>query len=566
MSTHKPTADDSFLVEYKERAESGEIIIGQELYLELINLVNEMDEYEFDREDALIRIDFIEKCVKLTKDPYYGKPMQLMLWQKAFIEALFSYKMPTGERRFIRALLEVARKNGKSELCSALILAELILGNAGSDIVASSNNDEQSRIIYNATETMRKLIDPRDLDTKKNISYIINKWNDSRIFRLSDKVKTKEGFNISTAILDEVHELKDNSLAKVIEQSQSMKFNKLMLMITTDGFIEDGFLDGELKKARAIIRGEADDPASKRYLPWLYTMDSELEVFDGNRDNRLWMKANPTLGVIKKWDYMEEQVALARQSKGDKIFVLSKDFNIKQAGAAEAFLDPEDFSYEMDYDLDDFKGAIAIGAVDLAETTDLCAASVLMMRPDDNHKYIYTHYFIPESKLGTDVGAGARYEEWVKGGYIHLAEGNDNDLADVADWFYSLYKEHDIRVYKVGYDQRFAKDWLRRMDDLGWAKTGDEDSELIMINQNAQTLSNAIRLLEADFKKQYVMLGDNPVDRWCLSNAGLKVDDKGFGLIVKREREKRIDGAVCMAILYETYRRLRTEFKQVGGF
>jgi phage terminase large subunit-like protein len=97
-------------------------------------------------------------------------------------------------------------------------------------------------------------------------------------------------------------------------------------------------------------------------------------------------------------------------------------------------------------------------------------------------------------------------------------------------------------------------------------KTGGDDSDLIMINQNAQTLSNAIRLCEADLKKQLVRYNDHPVDRWCLGNAGIKVDDHNLCLIVKMQTGKRIDGAVCLAILYETYRRLRTDYKTaIGG-
>ena len=107
---------------------------------------------------------------------------------------------------------------------------------------------------------------------------------------------------------------------------------------------------------------------------------------------------------------------------------------------------------------------------------------------------------------------------------------------------------------------------ISRMEYYGWMKTGGDDSDLIMINQNAQTLSNAIRLCEADLKKQLVRYNDHPVDRWCLGNAGIKVDDHNLCLIVKMQTGKRIDGAVCLAILYETYRRLRTDYKTaIGG-
>ena len=568
------TPDNSYLLEYRGRAETGEIIIGQELWIELDNLAEDFnnDRYIYDTEDALLRMDFMENCVRLTKSPYYNKPMILMLWQKALIECFYSFKMAQQSKdrglwidRFKKLLLLIARKNTKSETSSALGESELIVGNPGADIVASSNDDAQASIVFDAIDTMRQLIDPLDQDTKRNQRFILNKTTNTKIFKLSDRTKNKEGRNIDFAILDETHEMKDNLIGKSIEQSQSLKDNPKFINITTEGFVIDGYLDDELKYARSVIAGEKeDDPAAKRLLPWLYTQDSEMEIWTGNRQNRLWMKSNPTLGIVKKWEYLEEQVALARESKADRIFVLSKDFNIKQT-AAEAWLNLEDYNYECAYNLEDFKNAFCLGAVDLAETTDLCAAKVLLMKPNDPKKYIYQHYFIPENKLeeSDDKQSGAHYKDWAQSGLLTITEGSDIDLAVVADWFYSLYNDYNIRLWKCGYDQRFAKDWINRMSFYGWEKTGGDDSDLIMINQNALTLSNAIKLCEADFKHQIIQYKNNEIDRWCYGNAGIKVDDKGLALIVKMETGKRIDGAVSLAILYEMYRRYRTDFKTI---
>ena len=278
------------------------------------------------------------------------------------------------------------------------------------------------------------------------------------------------------------------------------------------------------------------------------------------------MKSNPTLGIVKKWTYLEEQVDTAKTSKADRIFVLSKDFNIKQ-NSVEAWLNLEDYDYRAVYNLEDWRNSFCLGAVDLSETTDLCAAKILMMKPDDNIKYIHQHYFIPGSKLenSDDWNSGARYKEWAKDGLLTICEGNDIDLAVVADWFYSLYTDYNIRLWKCGYDQRFAKDWINRMEYYGWMKSGDDDSDLIMILQNAETLTNAIRLCEADLKHQLVNYNENVMDKWCFKNAGIKVNDLQKCVLVKQETGKRIDGAVCIVILYEMYRRYRTNFTALIG-
>lgn len=558
------TPDNSFLLEYKARAESGEIIIGQELWQELENLSEDFhnDRYFYNTDDAFLRMNFMENCVRLTKSPFYNKPMILMLWQKAFIEAFYSFKMSgTGLDRFKKLILLIARKNTKSETSSGLALSEFIVGNEGADICCSSNDDNQASLVYDAIDTMRMLIDPESLDTKRNQRFILNKATNTKIFKLSDRTKNKEGRNIDFAIVDETHEMKENIIAKSIEQSQSLKDNPKFINITTEGFIVDGYLDDELKKARAVINGEDDGISGERLLPWLYTQDSELEVWKGNRENRLWMKSNPTLGIVKKWEYLEEQVDIASKSKADRIFVLSKDFNIKQNGA-EAWLNLEDYDYEAVYELEDFRGCICLGAVDMSETTDLTCAKVLLMKPNDSTKYIHTKYFIPERKLSEsdDKNAGARYAEWAQENFIHICEGNDIDLSVVADWFYSLYTEYDIKLWKCGYDQRFSRDWINQMELYGWQKANED---LVLILQNRQTLSNAMKLCEADFTHHAINYNRNPVDMWCLKNAGIDVDSIGQCMAVKVEPQKRIDGAVTIIILYEMYRRYRTEFKQM---
>lgn len=555
------TPDNSYLLEYHARIETGEIIAGQELWQELENLKEDFrnDSYIYDTDDAMLRMNFMEKCVRLTKSPFYNKPMVLMLWQKAFIEAVYSFKMSeTSFRRFKKIILLIARKNTKSETCSALGLSELILGNSGSDIVASSNDDMQASIIYDAIDTMRTLIDPKNMDTKRNQRFILNKNNNSKVFKLSDRTRAKEGRNIDTAFLDESHEMKDNIIAKSIEQSQSLKDEPLFFNLTTEGFVIDGYLDNELKKARQIISGEDDGISACRTLPWLYTQDSEQEIWQNRKS---WIKSNPTLGIVKKWDYLDEQVDLAKKSKADRMFVMSKDFNIKQ-NSVESWLNIEDYNYSAVYNLEDFRGAICLGAVDLSETTDLTCAKILMMKPDDKTKYVHTMYFIPESKLedSDDWNAGARYKDWAQAGLLTITEGNDIDLSVVADWFYKLYHDYDIKLLKCGYDQRFSKDWITRMNDYGWTK---ENEDLILILQNSQTLSNAMKLCEADFKHEIVNYNNNLVDKWCLKNAGIKVDDRAQCLCVKQETSKRIDGAVTFIILYETYRRYRTEFVQI---
>lgn len=572
------TPDNSFLLEYKAKAESGDVILGRDLYQELKNLEEDLhdDRFQYDVEKAMLRINFIENCCRLTKSPFFNKPMKLMLWQKALIEATYSFKMLSIDTkewvdRFTEILLLIARKNGKTETIAALEFAEFILGKAGSDIVCSGMDDGTSDLSYQTVDTMRLLIDPKSKDTWRNQKGLKNLINDSHIYKLSDSSRQKEGRNIDFAGIDEVWSLTDSGIYEPIRRSTSTKEDYKIFMFGSEGYVDDGFLDQKRKEYTKIIYKEDDKDSSLRKLPWLYTMDSEMEIWETNEDgiSRAWEKANPGLGTIKLYSYLKDQVDEARESTSARIETSCKDFNIKQKSVA-TWLRENDFNYECKFDLRDFEGCYYVGGVDLAETSDLCSTKIIMMKPDDNRKYIYQHYFIPEIKLekeNDDHNAGAKYKEWVKDGYITIAGDTEVDISIIADWFYSLYKDFKLKLYKVGYDQKFALDWLKSMEDpYGWTRKG-EDADLILIMQNAQTLSAANSLCESEFKRHLIYYNNNPVDAWCLSNAGLKIDKNG-SLIVKREKERRIDGAVTYSIAFETLRRYRSDFNKlikIGG-
>lgn len=557
----------SYLLQYREAISKGEILAGVEIITELDNLIADLDnpEYKYDTTKADLTIYFIENCVKLTKSPFYGEPMKLLLWEKALIEVAYSFKvksLDTGEwvDRFNEILLLITRKAGKTELIAALELAEMVLGRHGSDIICSGTNDNIASLCYDAIDTMRLLIDPDSKDTWKNQKGIKCFANNNKIFKLSESTRGKEGRNIDWAGIDEIHELQDDGIYKPIQQSTSTKPDFKIFMFSSEGFTNDGFLDNKLKEYRKILNGEDRSESAKRKLPWLYTQDSEAEVWETNDQgiNPAWQKSNPSIGVIKTWSYLRDRVDEARSSKADRMFVLSKDFNFKVSNST-AWLDKSDYDYISEFDLEDFRGAWALGAVDLSETTDTTNAKIMLRRLNDNHKYILSHYWIPESKLenADDKQAGAKYHEWAQAGLLTICEGNDNDLSLVADWFFGLNEKYGIQLLKCGYDQRFKRDWIQRMEYYGW----NDKEELIMINQSPDVLHTANCQVEADLKDRLIV-GLNDVDKWCFGNAALKVDNRGKSLVVKIDNMKarKIDGAVCSVILQETFNRYKTDW------
>lgn len=542
---------EGWLREYRDKIRAGEILVGRELTQQLDNLIADLEspEYTYDTRDAEFRIEYIERFCKHTKSPFYGKPFVLELWEKALIEAFYSFRWTdTGLRRFKKLILLIARKNGKSTLCAALALTELMCGSGGTDIVCSSNDDAQADIIFQEINNMRERFDPKSKRTHKNLTGIYNLKNKSTIKKLSDRTRNKEGRNIDVGILDEVHEMKTNVIGKTIEQSQSTKDEPVLFMITTEGFVNEGYLDSELKYARQVLEGELEDPT---ILPWLYTQDSETEIW---QDERTWQKSNPSIGLIKKPQYLRDQLRKAQQDKAERIFTLAKDFNIKQNNA-QAWLLESEYTNEATFNIEDLRNTVAIGGVDLSETTDLTCAKAMILRPGSNTKYVLSRYFIPESKIEAgELEDKKNYLEWARQGLVEVSPGNENDFSRITAWFVMLYKTFGIRTFKVGYDNALAKFWIREMEELGFP--------MERVNMDKNTLSNPMRLVEADLRHRLLNYNNNPVDRWCFGNTAVKIDSLGLIMPVKVNdmRNRRIDGAVTQIICHAVYTRYRSDY------
>lgn len=527
----------SWLLEYIDKCKSGEIIIGHELMQMLDILLTHFDnpEITIDFTGAHKRIKFIETQCRHSEAPFAGKPFILMLWQKALIEAIYIFTIHDDEvgrkvRLYQEVLLEIGRKNGKTPTISADCLSEFFCGQIGTKILCSSNDYEQADLMFQAIDAMREQSPSLSKVTRKNIKGIyfgnpkkqkhkgkFSYQNKGSIRKISAKTGAKEGKNIAVGAVDEVHELKDDSSIMPIRQALSTQDEPLYFELTTDGFVNDGYLDTRLNEAKKVLNGELDRP---RWLIWLYTQDSEAEVW---QDEKSWVKSNPGLGTIKKWSFLRGMVEEAKTNMATRAFVLAKDFNIKQ-NTSTAWLPPEIYTNESTLDQEILRGCAGIGSVDLAETTDLLSARMTVMRPGDTTKYMLQKYFIPETKLDKTPD-DVDYLDWAKHDLIKICPGNDNDFSFITEWFVYIVKQLGIRPYKIGYDNALAKYWVKDMEDTGF--------DMERIPQKREVMSTPMKLLEADLRSKLINYNNNPIDKWCLKNTSFEIDKLGQIMPVK---------------------------------
>ena len=543
----------SFLLAYIDEIESGRIIAGQELKSVLKRLKDDLNNprYVYDERPGQIRIEFIERFCKHTKSPFNGQPFILELWEKAFLECAYGFKMAeTGLRRFNEALLLIARKNGKTTFVAGIDLAEFFLSKGGTDIVCASNTNDQASILFEEINNMREQSRAlrNEKRSKKNIFYIYSPKNKNKIKKLSAQSKNKDGYNIEVGCIDEAWGMVDSKVYDAIKQSQSTKVNPLIFIITTQGTVVDGFLDNKLAYVRKMIKGEIQD---EHVLPWLYTQDSIDEVFE---DPSSWQKSNPSLGTIKTKSYFEDIMNKARNDLATKVTMLCKDFNIKQIDSG-SWLTFDELNNETTYKMSEIRDSYAIGGVDLSATTDLTAAVLLIIK--NGKKYVLPHFFMPSELVKKRVEEDKiPYDVWVKKGLITLTNGNQNDFHHVTEWFIQMVREYGIRPIFIGYDPWGSLYWVKEMEDAGFT--------MEKVRQGVYTLSEPMKQLEGDLKNKLVIYDNNPILKWNLANTQAKVDLNGNIQPSKlNSKLKRIDGCVALIIAYAVLTRYKTDYENL---
>ena len=548
----------TYLEQYHDLIQSGAVIVGYWMRKEIENLIEDLQNpaYIYDTTEAHKRIKFMQTLCLQSKHPYFGKPVELMPWQLAFIESLYSFKMAdTNLRRFVEAILEIARKSGKSTLLAADGNTDLFIGEGGSEICCASNDDRQARYIWREIAGMRSRLDPSKAITSQNLTEIRNDVKNIIISRMSSKTQNKDGGNYTKFYQDESHDVDEENgnceLAEAGWRSMSTKDEPLFINCTTQGFSRDGcYLDKKIERAKKIIEGEIEDI---HFLPFLFEQDSEQEIW---QDESSWEKSNPSLRYgVKKLSKLRRDVDIARTDKAARLHLLCKDFNIKQS-SAESWLRSEDYTYIQDKkSLEDFRGHMCLAALDCSQTTDLTNLKLLFMRQGDNTKYIFSHYWMPESKLtdSADKSAGARYEEWAQKGYMTIQRGSIIDLTEIVEYIRKLKSQYGITVMKIVYDKAYAREFEKSIDEL---------SEDLREPVNQKYLSLAIKWTEREFQKQLINYGNNPVDEWCLGNACCFIDGHENYSLKKSTASKRIDGAVVMVMAIEALRRYSADYQR----
>jgi phage terminase large subunit-like protein len=513
-------------------------------YKELVRIISDPNsEWEYSNKRANHALEFIENYCKHSKGSMGGKPFILELWEKALIAAAFGFiHKIDGTRKHQEVMLVVARKNGKSTLAAAVgLYLQIADGEPGAEIYSCATKKDQAKLIWLEAKRMVKKSPSLRKRIKTLVAEMTSEFNDSFFKPLGRDSDSLDGLNVHGALLDEIHAWTDQNLYDVIVDGTTAREQPLVFITTTAGTVRECVYDLKYDEAENLINcyEDIDLEKNERFLAIVYELDDREEW----TDEECWIKANPGLGTIKKIDQLQTKVIKAKANSKLVKNLLCKDFNIRETNG-EAWLSFDDINNTKTFDMEEVRNTYAIGGCDLSATTDLTCATLLIMKPDSNNKYVLQQYFLPEELIEIRSKEDKiPYDKWKDKGLLTACEGHRVDFSDVTAWFKKMLVEYDITPLWVYYDRALAGYWLDEMKGEGFI--------MKPCAQGALTFSQPMRVMEADLKSKLINYNNNPILKWCLTNTTVKYDDNDNIRPIKgKNRRQRIDGMVSLLDAY----------------
>ena len=547
----------TYIEEYYNEIMAGNIIachrIKQVYEMLMDKLYNRKGNWVFNEERANRPIEFIETFCKQSQGEL-GSNIELMLFQKAKHQAVFGFvDENTGFRQYQEVLDIRGRKNGKTtELACDELYMGVGDGEGSPEVYNVATKKEQAHKGFNECYKMVQQSKNLNKHIRKRKSDLYIPFNYGTIMALSSNTNGLDGLNAHMVTIDELAAIKNRDLYDLMKQSMGSRDQPLLNCITTNGFIRDNIFDAQYDYACGVLDGKIKDD---RFLPFIYELDDKDE-WD---KEEMWIKANPGLGVIKKYDYLRQNVYKAKNDPAFKATVMVKDFNMKE-NSASTWLRYDELNNETKFNVTEMGFRYGIGCFDLAETTDLASANVFCKRRNDDNIYCISMYWIPEEKLNlletNKEDDMVPYKLWEQQGLIRVCPGNKVNKYDMLNWFKEIKDEYDIYIPWIGYDPWHVDDSLLQayQDEFG------KDS-MIKVRQGVYTLSAPMKEMKADLKANKIIYNNNPIDKWCLSNMEIKTDINGNIQPIKGvDNRKRIDGGVSKIIGYVVLKDKESEY------
>lgn len=483
--------------------------------------------YYFDHKKAQNAILFFCQLVH-TQGKLAGQNLHPEAWQQFIIASIYGWRRKDNNlRRFRKAYIQIARKNGKTFLAAGFALYDL-LTEAGAQVCTAATKKDQAKICFDAAKktvqyspTLKKFIKP--------FAHSLT-CGDGVMKPLSKDSNTLDGLNPSCAIIDEYHAHKTRELYEVIETGTRARTQPLMFIITTAGNDKNVPCYEEYERCKKMLnktRGYENEEC--------FAYICEIEKGDDWRNEQNWYKANPNLGVSIDIENMRIAYKEALQSSSAENAFRTKNLN-EWLNVSEAWIPTNRWAKcKKRFNEEKLKGLKCWGGIDLSKRLDITAFTWYFAL-ENGKRYAKHYFFIPEEQIEPKMKSDSYlFRQWIKDGYVFATPG---ETVDYSFMFEKILQDAQIyNVQEIAYDRNLAAHLIQDLSDT---------ITCVEFNQGIVGMSEPAKSWEQLITSGN-LIDNNPVMEWMVSCCTVKADANGNIKPIKpdaNKQNKRIDGVI----------------------
>ena len=480
--------------------------------------------------------------MEMLPDPKTGKTFPLAQFQKFIVGSIYGWRRADNKdfRRFKKAVVSVARKNGKSLLISGIILYEFLFGKnpaMSRQLFTGANDKAQASIIFNMCakqlEALRSRYPEIRKATKKVREELRNINDYSYVRPLSRETGGLDGYEMYCCVVDEYAAAKTDELMELIESSQGQLESPLTFIISTAGFNLNGpFHAIEWDYAKKVANGKVENDT---YFSYIAEQESEEEI----KDESTWIKSNPILEVEglreQVYDYLRKRLTEATE-KGNLNGVLVKNFNMWRQASEESYMDNASWQQaKLDEKPNTRKRRVWIG-VDVGKVNDLFAISTMVQMDDywfcDSFSFVATKYGL----VAKEKRDGVSYTNLERMGECEITTLESGVIDDER-----VLEKLEEMIYMNEWElQAICFDPYQFSSLIAMIEKRHPEWPLIEVRQNTMVLNMPTRQLRDEVLKGTIKHAGNQLLTMAINNARVKVDNNGMR-IDKDKNSNKID-------------------------
>jgi phage terminase large subunit-like protein len=489
-------------------------------------------------------IDFIEKLI-VPSGEGAGKSFKLEKFQKDFIKDIYTpaYKKKGNLLRCVRrAILSLARKNGKSTLITGLVLAHLVGPEAelNGEIYSAATTKKQAGIIF---KYAKQIVDA-DLELSSYIKIVDSTktmvcYSNGSVYKvLCAEAGQQYGENPTLIIYDELAQAKNMNLYNALDSSMGARAEPLFVVISTQS--------NDPQHILSILIDDGLSGLDPTTVCRLHSVPDNAE--NVLEDEKLWKLANPALDIFRS---LEDIRAQAQRAKRMPSFEASfRNLYLNQRVDTKSVFIPR-------AEWEGCKGTteIPIGsdiylALDLSGKIDL---SALVGVSDGEYSKVKSWFWKPKDSLKEHEDRDrVPYSLWENQGFIKTTPGRAIQYSFIAQELAEINKNYNI--LGIAFDRYRIDDLMNAMDEIGLdCYVEGKDKQVIGIRlvpwgQGYVSMTGAVEALEISIVDRLLIHDGHPCLTWNISNTITISDAAGNRKIDKSQTRFRIDGAVALAM------------------